>query len=200
MEIILQYERSKSKKKKAKKGENVPEEENVRLSAYPPSFVAFCRRLEAVKKRRERLPDRVDDLASQFTFTHPDHGTLSYDVCNGDAKDLLNVTTLKRRPYTLLIADIPFGFDMCKTHDDKYAWQKHDVLEMLRGFKEITSAPTWRVIIMHSFNQWPMVIEALQEECNAGNPEPGYWYVSYGFFKLSSLDMFAHECCLPLCR
>lgn len=106
-------------------------------------------------------------------FEHPTHGDILYEVHSKDARVLHEY--LPKRDYTLVVADIPYGFDLpgC-LHDDSVAWGQPEIASMVRAFKVVTIAKLWRVIIIHSIEQYAAVKAVLEAECNGGI-QSGAW-------------------------
>jgi hypothetical protein len=100
-------------------------------------------------------------------FEHPLFRDVLYKTYTADCKLLHEF--LPRREYTLAIADIPYGFNVpgCQ-HDDSVAWGEAEIRQVVKSFKISTTAPSWRIVILHSNDQLPFVKSVLNQECSGG--------------------------------
>jgi hypothetical protein len=109
----------------------------------------------------------VPDALKCLVFEHPFHGDVYYEIHQKDAK-LLHEFVCKR-PYTLALVDIPYGFNLPEClHEDSVPWGATDLSAMIQSFKIVTTARIWRIVVMHSCQQLGMVDAVLKQECNAG--------------------------------
>ena len=100
-------------------------------------------------------------------YEHVKFGDVLYEIHYKDAR-LLHDYILKR-DYALVLADIPYRFCIpgCM-HDDTVAWGQPEIAAMVRAFKVVTTARLWRIIIIHSLDQFAVVKAVLEQECNGG--------------------------------
>ena len=150
--------------------------EGVTLPSYPKEFVSFC---ETILNERDMLKNIKEssaihsELDNEFraknAWQHPqkDYGELYWDVRNADCR-MLDVIGIRKRNYTLLIIDIPYGMNRSKKHDDTVAWKKEDLEPVVKKFKLLTTARFYRIIVMHSRQQWPDVEEVFGQELDGG--------------------------------
>ena len=82
---------------------------------------------------------------------------LYYSVYNGDVGNVLDI--LPKRHYTLLMADIPSGFQISGSTYDDVAYKYPQIENMV---KEL-----WRIVIFHSMGQALSVTIALKSRCHA---------------------------------
>ena len=72
---------------------------------------------------------------------------LHYSVFNGEVESMFGL--LQKRQYTLIVANIPYEFQILgSTHDDvplKYA----QIEKMVKDFAKLTLAMLWRIVIFH---------------------------------------------------
>jgi hypothetical protein len=152
---------------KKKKGE-----EERDLQTYPERFNAHILQAQSwlkMKLANSSIPSSADvpDRLKCLTFEHPDHGDMFYEIFEKDALKLHEFVT--KRPYSLLLADIPYGFNHATClHEDSVAWDASQIESMLQSFKIVTTSRIWRVIILHSFQQAGEVYKALMKECKGG--------------------------------
>ena len=100
-------------------------------------------------------------------YEHPRFGDILYEIHGKDAKMLHEYCP--KRDYTLVLADIPYGFNITGClHDDSVAWGETELSLMVRAFKVVTTARLWRIIIVHSIDQYAAVKTVLEAECNGG--------------------------------
>ncbi len=160
---------SKGKKKVTAGGE----EEEVPLKSYPESFSAHVEQARewlrmVTSSQRLSQVEQVDKDC--LIFEHPRFGDIKYQTFQRDVKELHEFAP--RRPYTLFLADIPYGYDKpgC-LHNDKVQWGEAEIGTMLRAAKVVTKANAFSVIIMHSTKQSSIVRKVLEEELNAGTQD-----------------------------
>jgi hypothetical protein len=75
---------------------------------------------------------------------------------------------MPKRDYTLILADIPYGLQMKRCLHNDAAWGENELGEMVRAVKFVTTSPIWRIIVIHSIDQYDVVRKVLHKECNAG--------------------------------
>ena len=158
----------KEKAPKKKKGED-GEEEREMLSYLDKFSAHICQAqqwLAMVNSNQQVSQEETVNLRC-LRFEHPSYGDILYEIHAKDAKVLHEY--MPKRDYSLMLADIPYGFDVpgC-LHDDSVAWGQAEIASMMRAFKVVTTARLWRVIIIHSIDQYATVKAVLDAECNGG--------------------------------
>ena len=108
-----------------------------------------------------------DTMGILKSFSHPVNSlhSLSYGVFCGDVSDMLRL--LPRKEYSLLIADIPYGFRMAGSINDEEPFKYNQLEKMVKEFAQLTTAPLWRIVIFHSRDQSYSVSKALMTICHA---------------------------------
>ena len=163
--FLLQKEPSTGRKK-------AKTDEEKDLQTYPERFNAHILQAQSwlkMKLANSSLPssDEIPDQLKCLTFEHPDHGDTFYEIYEKDALKLHDFVT--KRPYSLLLADIPYGFNHATClHEDSVPWSAVHIQALLQSFKIVTTSRLWRVIIIHSVQQAGEVHQALAKECNGG--------------------------------
>ena len=160
----MQKQKAPSKKKS---GEDAEEDTMI---SYPNKFSAHICQAQAwlamiTSNQQVSQEDSVNLRCSRFE--HPKFGDVLYDIYCQDARLLHDY--IPKREYTLVLADIPYGFCIpgCM-HDDTVAWGQSDIAAMVRAFKVVTTARPWRIILVHSIDQFAVVKSVLEQECNGG--------------------------------
>ena len=77
------------------------------------------------------------------------------------------LSILPKRYYTLLIADILYGFQITGSMYDDVPYKYPKIEKMVKDFAESTLAPLWRIVIFHSMGQSFSVKTALKSRCHA---------------------------------
>ena len=74
-------------------------------------------------------------------FTHPSNSlhSLSYGVFCGDVVDM--GTLLPKKDYSLLVADIPYGFRLAGSFNDEEPFKYIQLDKMINAFVQLTTAP-----------------------------------------------------------
>ena len=90
---------------------------------------------------------------------------LHYSVLNREVANMLSI--LPKRHYTLLIADIPYGFHITGSIYDDKPFKCPQIKKMVKDFAELTLALLWRIVIFHSMGQSLSVTTALKARCHA---------------------------------
>ena len=134
---------------------------------YPSTFVSH---LERARKERDRILARAfcteEDEDAMKKFSHKLDVTkdLFYNVYNSDVADMLEV--LPKKDYTLVIADIPYGFRMAGSSYDETPFLYKQLDKMIKDFAHLTTALIWRIVIFHSMDQGYSVSQALRSTCH----------------------------------
>ena len=122
----------------------------------------------------------VEDDGALKKFSHKDiTKDLFYNVFCGDVADM--ISKLPKKDYSLLIADIPYGFQMAGSSYDDEPFRFKQLEKMVKDFVELTIASLWRIVIFHSMDQGYSMAQALRSRCHG--IENLAWY---GF------DSFSH--------
>ena len=88
-----------------------------------------------------------------------------YSVCNGEVGNMLSI--LAKMHYTLLIADIPYGFRITGSMYDDVSSKYPQIAKMVKDFAELTLPLLWRIVIFHSMGQSLSVTTALKTRCHS---------------------------------
>ena len=108
-----------------------------------------------------------DTMGVLMKFSHPTNSlhSLLYVVFSGDVADMTKL--LPKKDYTLMIADIPYGFRLAGSVNDEEPYKYNQLERMIKDFANMTTAPLWRVVIFHSRDQSYSVSKALLTTCHA---------------------------------
>lgn len=158
----------KKKAPKKKKGDNGEEERE--MISYPDKFAAHIDQAQAwlaMVNSNQQVSQEDSVNLRCLRFEHQVYGDVLYEIHSHDARLLHDY--IPKRDYTLVLADIPYGFSIpgC-LHDDAVAWGQPEIAAMVRAFKVVTTAKLWRIIIVHSLDQYGPVKSVLEHECNGG--------------------------------
>ena len=123
--------------------------------------------------------DEDDGTLKKFSHKKDITKDLFYNVFCGDVAELSS--KLPKKDYSLLIADIPYGFRMAGSSYDDEPFRFKQLEKMVKDFAELTTASLWRIVIFHSMDQGYSVAQALRSRCHG--IENLAWY---GF------DSFSH--------
>ena len=75
---------------------------------------------------------------------------VQYKVILGDCTDIVKI--VPKKEYSLVIADIPHGFNIRNTNNcEPYTYQSFS--KVVSGFVDVTTSPLWRFIVFHSDTQ-----------------------------------------------
>ena len=161
----MQKEKAPAKKKKGEEGEDERE-----MISYPDKFSAHICQAQAwlaMVNSNQTVSQEESVNLRCLRFEHPKFGDILYEIHCKDARLLHDY--IPKRDYSLVLADIPYGFNIpgC-LHDDTVAWGHAEVASMVRAFKVVTTARLWRIILVHSLDQFGPVKSVLEQECNGG--------------------------------
>jgi DNA modification methylase len=123
--------------------------------------------------------DEDDGTLKKFSHKKDITKDLFYNVFCGDVTELSS--KLPKKEYSLLVADIPYGFRMAGSSYDDEPFRFKQLEKMVKDFAELTTASLWRIVIFHSMDQGYSVAQALRSRCHG--IENLAWY---GF------DSFSH--------
>ncbi len=158
---------SKKARGRKKEGELPPP------SSYPEKFRTHCHQIDMAREAALNPSLHMGmETSKDSTFVYQNTSS-TYEIIKGDARALEML--VKPRPYTLCLMDIPYGFAKgnCE-HNDDTPFTKPELVQVIKKFKEVTTAPIWRIVIIHSDSQASWVREVLEEEnCSV---VPGIWY------------------------
>ena len=94
-----------------------------------------------------------------------------YSIVQGDCTKL--VGTVKPQNFTLVIADLPYGFRIKDNCYDDHPFRNSEFNEFINGVKQITTAKHWRLVVFHSSMQAGMVEASFKNQF--GSPaQAGY--------------------------
>ena len=126
--------------------------------------------MERARKERDRLLARAfskeedEEVLKKFSHKLDVTKDLFYNVYNSDVADMLQV--LPKKDYTLLIADIPYGFRMAGSSYDDTPFLFKQLNKIIKDFAQLTTTPLWRIVIFHSMDQGYSVSQALRSTCH----------------------------------
>ena len=110
------------------------------------------------------MPEDSDIVKSLLHKVDP-FQQLYYSVYNGDVGNMLDI--LPKRHYTLVVADIPYGFRITSSTYDDVLYKYPQIEKMVKDFAELTLTPLWRVIIFHSMGWALSVVTTWKSRCHA---------------------------------
>ena len=133
---------------------------------FPTSFLAHLERARKEKDRRLIKAFETEDDGTFKNFSHKKDITqyLYYNVVCGDVIDMIQ--KVPKKEYTLLIADIPYGFRMAGSTYDDEPFRFKQLEKMVKDFAELTTASLWRIVVFHSMDQGYSVAQALRSRCH----------------------------------
>ena len=103
--------------------------------------------------------DEDDGTLKKFSHKKDITKDLFYNVFCGDVAELSS--KLPKKEYSLLVADIPYGFRMAGSSYDDEPFRFKQLEKMVKDFAELTTASLWRIVIFHSMDQGYFVAQAL---------------------------------------
>ena len=133
---------------------------------FPTSFLAHLERATKEKDRRLIKAFETEDDGTFKKFSHKKDFTqdLYYNVTYGDVIEMIQ--KVPKKEYTLLIADIPYGFRMAGSTYDDEPFRFKQLEKMVKDFAELTTASLWRIVVFHSIDQGYSVAQALRSRCH----------------------------------
>ena len=105
-----------------------------------------------------------DDTFKKFSHKKDITRELYYNVYCGDVAEM--ITLVPKKEYTLLVADIPYGFCMVGSSYDEEPFQFKQLEKMVKDFVDFTTAGLWRIVVFHSMDQGYFVDQALRSRCH----------------------------------
>ncbi|CAM6101212.1 unnamed protein product [Calypogeia fissa] len=72
------------------------------------AHIAQAQNWLSMRTSAKRLGEKITENISAVVLEHPVYGDIAYDIQDGDALKLHEI--VHPRPYTLALADIPYGF------------------------------------------------------------------------------------------
>ena len=76
---------------------------------------------------------------------------LYYNVICGDVVEMIQ--KVPKKEYTLLIADILYGFRMVGSSYDDEPFRFKQLEKMVKDFSELRTASLWRIVVFHNMDQ-----------------------------------------------
>ena len=133
---------------------------------FPTSFLAHLERARKEKDRRLIKAFEAEDDGTFKKISHKKDITqdLYYNVICGDVIEMIQ--KVPKKEYTLLIADIPYGFRMAGSTYDDEPFRFKQLEKMVKDFAELTTASLWRIVVFHSMDQGYSVAQALRSRCH----------------------------------
>lgn len=160
----MQKDTSLGSTKKKKKSDELD------LKSFPDKFNAHIAQAQnwlMMKTSNTQLNLTTNAKFPATVFEHPTFGDVGYEIHTQDVRKLHEV--VHPRPYTLALIDIPYGFARSGClHDDTVAWGVEELSNTIQSFKVVAIARLWRIIVLHSIDQYEAVKTVLQAECNVG--------------------------------
>ena len=89
--------------------------------------------------------------SKKFLAQSDPYRQLHYSLFNGEVGNILSI--LPKRHYTLLTANIPYGFRIMGSMYNDVPYKYPHVEKMVKAFVELSLAPLWRIVIFHSMGQ-----------------------------------------------
>ena len=120
----------------------------------PSSFITHLERAKYEKrmtKGKELEVSEDSEIVKSFLHRSDPYRQLDYSVFNGEVGNMLSI--LPKRHYTLLIANISYGFRITGSMYDDVPYKYPQIEKMVKNFSEFTLAPLWRIVIFHSMGQ-----------------------------------------------
>ena len=110
-----------------------------------------------------------DGILKKFSYKKDITRDLYYNIYYGDVAKM--VLKLPKKEYTLLIANIPYGFRMVgstiglrmarSSYDDEL-FRFIQLVKMVKDFAELTTTSLWRIVMFHSMDQGYFVAQTLR--------------------------------------
>ena len=105
-----------------------------------------------------------DETFKKFSHKKDITRDLYYNVLYGDVAEMIQ--KVPKKDYTLLIADIPYGFRMTRSSYDDELFQFKQFEKMVKDFVELTTTSLWRIVAFHSMDQGYSMAQALRSRCH----------------------------------
>jgi hypothetical protein len=86
--------------------------------------------------------------------------TILFKVILGDCEQIANI--VPKKEYSLVIADIPHGYNIQKIGYDTEHYTYRDFNKVVMGFMEFTTSPFWRFLFFHSDTQQGLVLSSFK--------------------------------------
>ncbi len=129
--------------------------------------------LVRIAREERNLAERRIVTREQTDFEHFelfDQHNL-YQVIHGDCTKL--VDCIKAQDFTLIIADIPYGFKIKDSRFDDEPFKVKDYTDFIEGLLKVTTAKHWRLVTFHSSMQFGLV-EACSKKYFGSPDQAGY--------------------------
>lgn len=105
-------------------------------NGVPDSFKTFIEKIKIERLRKQRIKNvQLDPTLNYFIWSGID--TIQYQVIQGDCEDIAKL--IPERDYTLVIVDIPHGFNIPNIDYDSDPYTYQALSNVVAGFVEITS-------------------------------------------------------------
>jgi hypothetical protein len=127
---------------------------NKNADGVPETFKSFIQKTKFERERRRRVQNvQLDDTLDHYIWNGLD--TVQYKVILGDYEKISNIVPTKE--YSLVIVDIPHGYNIQKIGYDTEPYTYQDFSEVVMGFTEVTTSPFWKFLVFHSDTQQGLV-------------------------------------------
>ena len=117
----------------------------------PSAFITHLERAKYEKrmtKVKELEVPEYSDTVKSFLHKSDPFRQLYYSVYNSDVGNMLDI--LPKWHYTLLVADIPYGFRVSGSTYDDVPYKYPQIEKLVKDFTKLTLAPLWHIVIFHS--------------------------------------------------
>ena len=130
----------------------------------PTSYKTFIEKMKTERLRRQRVKNvELDPTLTHFIWNGLD--IVQYQVIQGDYEDIAKL--IPKRDYSLVIADIPHGFNIPNIYYDSDSYTYQALKKVVAGFVEVTSSPLWRFVTFHSDTQLAMILSSFKGKANS---------------------------------
>jgi len=85
---------------------------------------------------------------------------VQYQVILGDCEK--NKDIIPRKEYSLVIADIPRGYNIQNIHYDFEPYPYQSFNKVVKGFVDVTTSLFWRFIVFHSDTQGGIMLSSFK--------------------------------------
>ena len=114
------------------------------------SFKINIWRSKIEQQRKQHLANaELDDTLDHYIGNGFD--ILQYKSILGDYTDIAKI--VPKKEYSLVIADIPHGFNIRNTTYDCEPYTYQSFSKVVSGFVDVTTSPLWRFVFFHSDTQ-----------------------------------------------
>ena len=128
------------------------------------SFRTFIEKIKIERLKNQRLRNvELDPTLTHFIWNGLD--TFQYQVIQGDCEDIAKL--IPKREYSLVIADIPHGFNIPNIDYDSDPYTYQALSKVVAGFVEVASSPLWRFVTFHLDTQLAMILSSFKGKTNS---------------------------------